>query len=46
MKETFENLDIGLASAACVVLLIVVMIFSIINILCFERKKIWALGEL
>lgn len=38
-ERAFENLDIGLASAACVVLLIVVMIFSIINILCFERKK-------
>ena len=38
-ERAFENLDIGLASAACVVLLIIVMIFSIINILCFERKK-------
>lgn len=38
-ERAFENLDIGIASAACVVLLIVVMIFSIINILCFERKK-------
>ncbi len=38
-ERAFENLDIGLASAACVVLLVVVMIFSVINILCFERKK-------
>lgn len=38
-ERAFENLDIGLASAACVVLLVVVMIFSIINIFCFERKK-------
>lgn len=38
-ERAFENLDIGLASAACVVLLIIVMIFSVINILCFERKK-------
>jgi len=38
-ERAFENLDIGLASAACVVLLVIVMIFSIINILCFERKK-------
>lgn len=38
-ERAFENLDIGLASAACVVLLLIVMVFSIINILCFERKK-------
>lgn len=38
-ERAFENLDIGLASAACVVLLLIVMTFSIINILCFERKK-------
>lgn len=38
-ERAFENLDIGLASAACVVLLVIVMIFSIINIFCFERKK-------
>ncbi len=38
-ERAFENLDIGLASAACVVLLLIVMVFSVINILCFERKK-------
>lgn len=38
-ERAFENLDIGLASAACVILLLIVMVFSIINILCFERKK-------
>ncbi len=38
-ERAFENLDIGLASAACVILLVIVMVFSIINILCFERKK-------
>ena len=43
-ERAFENLDIGLASAACVVLLAVVMIFSMINIFCFERKK-YGLGK-
>ncbi len=38
-ERAFENLDIGLASAACVILLLIVMAFSVINILCFERKK-------
>lgn len=38
-ERAFENLDIGIASAACVILLVIVMIFSIINIFCFERKK-------
>lgn len=38
-ERAFENLDLGIASAAAVILLIVVMIFSIINIFVFERKK-------
>ncbi len=38
-ERAFENLDLGYASALAVVLLIVVMIFSLINILCFERNK-------
>lgn len=38
-ERAFENLDLGFASAMAVVLLIIVMIFSLINILCFERKK-------
>lgn len=38
-ERAFENLDLGYASAMAVVLLIIVMIFSLINILCFERKK-------
>lgn len=38
-ERAFENLDLGYASALAVVLLIVVMIMSLINILCFERKK-------
>lgn len=38
-ERAFENLDLGFASAMAVVLLIVVMIFSLINIFCFERKK-------
>ena len=38
-ERAFENLDLGYASAMAVVLLGIVMIFSLINILCFERKK-------
>ncbi len=38
-ERAFENLDLGFASAMAVVLLIIVMIFSFINIFCFERKK-------
>ncbi len=38
-ERAFENLDLGYASAMAVVLLLIVMIFSLINILCFERKK-------
>lgn len=38
-ERAFENLDLGFASAMAVVLLIIVMIFSLINIFCFERKK-------
>ena len=38
-ERAFENLDLGYASALAVVLLVVVMIFSLINILCFEKNK-------
>lgn len=38
-EKAFENLDLGLASAASVILLVVVMAFSLINIFVFERKK-------
>lgn len=38
-ERAFENLDLGYASAMAVVLLGIVMIFSLINILCFERNK-------
>ena len=38
-ERAFENLDLGIASAAAVVLLVVVMAFSLINIFVFERKK-------
>lgn len=38
-ERAFENLDLGFASAMAVVLLIIVMIFSFINIFCFERNK-------
>lgn len=38
-ERAFESLDLGSASAACVILLILVMGFSAVNILCFERDK-------
>lgn len=38
-ERAFENLDLSLASAASVILLIIVMAFSAVNILVFERKK-------
>ena len=38
-EKAFENLDLGYASAMAVILLIIVMIFSLINIFCFERNK-------
>lgn len=38
-ERAFENLDLGYASAMAVILLIIVMIFSLINILFFEKNK-------
>ena len=38
-ERAFENLDLGYASALAVILLAVVMVFSLINILCFEKNK-------
>ena len=38
-ERAFENLDLGLASAAAVILLVLVLAFSIINLLLFERDK-------
>lgn len=38
-ERAFENLDLGYASALAVVLLIIVMTFSLINILFFEKNK-------
>lgn len=38
-EKAFENLDLGYASAMSVVLLAVVIVFSLINICCFERNK-------
>lgn len=38
-ERAFENLDLGYASALAVVLLIIVMSFSLINILFFEKNK-------
>ena len=38
-ERAFENLDLSMSSAASVVLLVIVMAFSAVNILVFERKK-------
>lgn len=38
-EKAFENLDLGYASAMAVILLVIVMAFSLINILCFEKNK-------
>ena len=38
-ERAFENLDLGYASAMAVILLVIVMVFSLINIFCFERGK-------
>ena len=38
-ERAFENLDLSMASTASVVLLFVILIFSIINITCFENKR-------
>ena len=38
-ERAFENLDLGYASALSVVLLVIVMVFSLINIFCFEKNK-------
>lgn len=38
-EKAFENLDLGYASAMAVILLVIVMVFSLINILCFEKNK-------
>lgn len=38
-ERAFENLDLSLASAAAVILLLVVMVFSIINTVFFEGNK-------
>lgn len=38
-ERAFENLDLGYASAMAVILLVIVMIFSLINIIFFEKNK-------
>ncbi len=38
-ERAFENLDLSIASAASVILLIIVMVFSVINIVFFEGKR-------
>ena len=38
-EKAFENLDLGLASAMAVILLIIVMAFSFVNIFCFEKNR-------
>lgn len=38
-ERAFENLDLGIASAASVLLLVIVLVFSIVNIVFFEGKR-------
>lgn len=38
-ERAFENLDLSIASAAAVILLLIVMVFSIINTIFFEGNK-------
>lgn len=38
-ERAFENLDLSFASAASVVLLLVILVFSVINITCFENER-------
>ena len=38
-ERAFENLDLGMASAMAVVLLLIVLVMSAVNIFCFERDK-------
>lgn len=38
-ERAFENLDISMASCASVILLVIIMLFSIINITFFENKR-------
>lgn len=38
-EKAFENLDLGMASAMAVVLLVIVMAFSFVNIFCFEKNR-------
>ena len=38
-ERAFENLDLSMAAAASVVLLIVILVFSVINITFFENKR-------
>ncbi len=38
-ERAFENLDLGIASAASVLLLLIVLVLSIINFSCFENKQ-------
>lgn len=38
-ERAFENLDLGYASAMAIVLLAIIMVFSLINIIFFEKNK-------
>ena len=38
-ERAFEHLDLGIASACAVILLVIVMAFSIVNIMFFEKDK-------
>ena len=38
-ERAFENLDLGIASAASVLLLVIVLVMSILNFTLFENKQ-------
>lgn len=38
-ERAFENLDLGYASAMAVVLLLIVLVLSLVNLLCFEKNR-------
>ena len=38
-ERAFENLDLGIASAASVILLVIVLVMSILNFTLFENKQ-------
>ena len=38
-ERAFENLDLGIASAASVILLVIVLVMSVLNFTLFENKQ-------